>query len=106
MSSTGIEYIVPSILILCSVFVISIEQLWLPQKQLLRYCHFLSRHRSAETALYDCTYIFSELCSIFQYVIKRWLRALQLSGSRELLQAAHKIAVIFHKTFIVSCLGK
>jgi len=41
MSSTGIEYIVPSLLMLCSVFVISIEQLWLPKKQLLRYRHFL-----------------------------------------------------------------
>ena len=43
--------------------------------------------RDIETVLYDHTsvrtYIFSVLCSIFQYVIKRWLRALQLSGSRE-----------------------
>ena len=49
--------------------------------------------RDIETALYDRPsvspsvhqsvrmYVFSELCSIFQYVIKRWLRALQLSGS-------------------------
>ena len=43
--------------------------------------------RDIETALYDRTsvrpYVFSVLCSIFQYAIKRWLRALQLSGSRE-----------------------
>jgi len=32
---------------------------------------------------YVRSYVFSELCSIFQYVIKWWLRALQLSGSRE-----------------------
>ena len=42
--------------------------------------------RDIETVLYDRTsvrmYVFSELCSIFQYVIKRWLRALQLSRSR------------------------
>ena len=69
---------------------------------------------------YVRTYVFSELCSIFQYVIKRWLRALQLKavtiayeytyqdndyplrtmntkhercGMAFLLQAAHKIAV-------------
>ena len=40
-----------------------------------------------ETALYDhmfiCMYIFSVLCSIFQYVIKQWLHTLELSGSRE-----------------------
>ena len=40
--------------------------------------------RDIETALYERvrpyvrTYVFSELCSIFQYVIKRSLRALQL----------------------------
>jgi len=38
--------------------------------------------RDIETALYDLTsvrtYVFSVLCSIFQYVIKRWSRALQL----------------------------
>ena len=33
-------------------------------------------------ALYDRTYVFSVLCSIFHYVIKQWLHALQLSGSR------------------------
>jgi len=35
--------------------------------------------RDIETALYDHTYVFSVLCSIFQYVIKQWLRTLQLS---------------------------
>jgi len=45
------------------------------------------RHRDGVVRPYVCmyvrTYVFSVLCSIFQYVIKRWLRALQLSGSRE-----------------------
>jgi len=56
-------------------------------KILLLSCGFLQIFVSApecrdiETALYDHTSVFSELCSIFQYVIKRWLRALQqLSG--------------------------
>jgi len=84
--------------------------------------------RDIETALYDRTYVFSVLCSIFQYIIKQWLRVLQLSGSRThksdeyiirtmnikhercgmafLLQAAHKIAVSCPKTLIVSCSGK
>jgi len=31
---------------------------------------FLSWHRSAETYRRHCTYVFSELCSIFQYVNK------------------------------------
>ena len=43
--------------------------------------------RDIETALYYRTsvrtYVFSELCSIFQYVIKLWLRALQLSGEHK-----------------------
>jgi len=39
--------------------------------------------RDIETALYDRTSVFSELCSIFQYVIKRWLRALQLQCSKQ-----------------------
>ena len=74
------------------------------------------------------------LCSIFQYVIKWWLRALQLGRDSTvaheytyrntdyiirtmntkhelcpmafLLQAVHKIAVSCSKTFIVSCSGK
>ena len=41
---------------------------------------------------YVRTYVFSELCSIFQYVIKRWLRALQLSGSRE-----HKVIMVAYE---------
>ena len=52
---------------------------------------FLSRHWSAkrgtalydQMALYDLTYAFSDLHSIFQYVIKQWLCGLQLSGSGE-----------------------
>jgi len=38
-------------------------------------------------ALYDHTfilmYVFSVLCSIFQYIIKQWLRVLQLSMEAE-----------------------
>jgi len=53
-----------------------------------------------ETALYDSpsvrpsvrTYVFSELNSIFQYVIKLWLRAQQLSGSGE-----HKMIVVAYE---------
>ena len=36
-----------------------------------------------EAVLYDRTYVFSVLCSLFQYVIKLWLRELQLGGSGE-----------------------
>jgi len=39
------------------------------------------RHRDGVIRPYICTYVFSELCSIFQYVIKRWLHVLQLSRS-------------------------
>ena len=43
--------------------------------------------RDIETAWYDRTYVFSELCSIFQYVIKRWLRALQLKRTAVFIQS-------------------
>ena len=44
-------------------------------------CVFVSalEFRDLETALYDRTYVFSLLCSIFQ-MSKRWLRALQLKA--------------------------
>ena len=52
-----------------------------------KHCLFVSAPecRDIETVLYNRTsvrtYVFSVLCSIFQYVIKRWLRTLQLSRS-------------------------
>ena len=36
------------------------------------------RHRDSVVRPYRCMYVFSVLCSIFQYVIKWWLCALQL----------------------------
>ena len=41
------------------------------------------RHRDCVVRQYIYTYVFSVLCSIIQYIIKRWLHALQLRGSRE-----------------------
>jgi len=56
---------------------------------------FLSQHQSAKTKRRHCmsirTYVFSVLHSIFQYDIKLWLCALQLSGSREC-----KVIMIMH----------
>jgi len=55
---------------------------------LLHFClgTGMPRHRDRIVRPYVHTYIrmyvFSVLHSIFQYVIKRWLRVLQLSGSR------------------------
>jgi len=88
--------------------------------------------RDIETVLYDCTYVFSVLCSKFQYVkamvARRSSKMIMVAyeytyqdheyiirtmdtkhkqcGMAFLLQAAHKIAVSFPKTFIISCLGK
>ena len=62
--------------------------------------------RDIETALYDRTsvrtYVFSELCSIFQYVIKRWLHELQLSGSRknEVIMVSHEYTYQDHEYII------
>ena len=58
--------------------------------------------RDIETALYDrtsvCTYVFSELCSIFQYVIKRWLHS--LAENTKVIMVAYEYTYQDHEYII------